>query len=399
MLNISGELVHRARIALPPESVAIVQLRDISMPDDGRGVVAEERILLQGKQAPIPFTLKADRERLRDGASYAVRAAIFMGARPTWVSEPLTVDVKSGSVDLGTVMLNPFRAEAFTSNLLCGDLKIRIGFARDSMLLSVAGETIEMKQAGQGEGAKFVAVSDPATTFSTKGDRGTLVLRGKAYPECRMERAEDRIFRAIGNEPGWRLELIDGQLFLEWAYGAQKLKMPALPAGVTADFTRYAGKSEGRDVRVTIFNRLCADAMSGMPYPKTVAVEIGDVSLQGCGGEPASLLWGPEWVVEDIDKRGIIDNSRVTINFGRDGRVAGRASCNAYMGSYTLTGEGVNFSQMAGTLKACPEALMRQEGLFLQILKDVKRFEITPEGALILATDDNRTLKAFRTTQ
>lgn len=110
----------------------------------------------------------------------------------------------------------------------------------------------------------------------------------------------------------------------------------------------------------------------------------------------ATLLRSGEWVVEDINAGGIIDRSRVTIRFGDDGRVAGKASCNSFMGRYTQTGNGLVFAGIATTMMACPTALMDQEREFLEILGAVTRFELTPDGALILHTDDQRTLKARR---
>lgn len=112
--------------------------------------------------------------------------------------------------------------------------------------------------------------------------------------------------------------------------------------------------------------------------------------------EPATLLKGEEWVIEDINAEGIIDRSRVTIRFGDDGRVAGKASCNNFMGGYSLTKNGLSFTQMATTMMACPTALMDQERKFLMILGMVTQFELKPDGALILQTDDKRTITARR---
>ena len=60
-----------------------------------------------------------------------------------------------------------------------------------------------------------------------------------------------------------------------------------------------------------------------MFYPLTVTVERPEGMLSGCGGEPASLLLGPEWVVESIDGDTLIGNSRPTIAFNEEGQVAG----------------------------------------------------------------------------
>lgn len=204
------------------------------------------------------------------------------------------------------------------------------------------------------------------------------------------------VFRARGNEPGWQLEIRENRLTLVTNYGETRIEAATPAAETTPAFRRYVAKTDGADLTATIFNRPCADSMSGMPHPNTVEVLLAGKTLQGCGGEPAVLLQGAEWVVEDINGAGIVDNSRATLHFSADGRVAGRASCNTYTGAYTLTGEGLTISKAATTRKACSPALMRQEEAFLEVLRNVQRFEVTPDGALILHAGDRRTITARR---
>jgi heat shock protein HslJ len=128
--------------------------------------------------------------------------------------------------------------------------------------------------------------------------------------------------------------------------------------------------------------------MSGMPYPQRVRVEIEGEQLLGCGGDPARLLQGGEWVVEDILGGGIIDRSRVTLRFWQDGRLTGRASCNNLMGQYQLSGEGLAIGQAATTRMACSPALMEQEQRVLNSLAQVQRFDIDDTGALLLYTSE-----------
>jgi heat shock protein HslJ len=204
------------------------------------------------------------------------------------------------------------------------------------------------------------------------------------------------MFRARGNEPGWRLDIVGDRMTLVTQYGEKRL-VTATPAAQRTDtFTRYAARVEGSDVTATIFNRACKDTMTGMPHPHAVEVVLDEKKLTGCGGDPAALLQGREWVVEDINGRGIIDRSRATLNFGPDGRVSGRSSCNNYTAQYSLTGEGLTVSKAAGTMMACEPALMQQESRFLDVLQNVRRFDLGPDGALILRTDDRRTITARR---
>ena len=146
-------------------------------------------------------------------------------------------------------------------------------------------------------------------------------------------------------------------------------------------------------IRVQLSDQLCQDSMSGMSYPQQVSVQVEGSQLDGCGGEPGRLLQGGEWVVEDINGAGIIDRSRVTLNFWQDGRVTGRASCNHFAGHYELTGEGLSIGEAAVTRMACAPALMMQEQRVLDNVRQVQGFELDSTGALLLRSAAG-TLKA-----
>jgi uncharacterized lipoprotein YbaY len=140
LLFIKGTLSYRTRIARPPESRASVELRDTSVAD-GR-VIAEQRIDLQGRQVPIPFELAVNRAQFTEGKQYSVRDAVLVGARATWVSEPVVVAPKQQTLDLGMLMMAPFTAQAFTSALQCGDQKVTVGVV-DVMRLTVGDRSFD----------------------------------------------------------------------------------------------------------------------------------------------------------------------------------------------------------------------------------------------------------------
>jgi heat shock protein HslJ len=201
------------------------------------------------------------------------------------------------------------------------------------------------------------------------------------------------VLRAHGNEPSWSLEI--GST-LRFRTGGTSIE-GAAPAARTQDgVRRHDGTVQGRAIAVAIREQRCMDSMSGMPYPRSVEVLIDGRTYRGCGGNPDDLLTGVEWVVEDIGGAGIVDRSRATLNFQGDGRVSGRGSCNAYAGSYTLTGESLAFGKVAASMMACTPALMQQEQRFFEVLQLVHRFEISDTGALILIARDGRKITARR---
>ncbi|MEZ5997966.1 MAG: YbaY family lipoprotein [Hyphomonas sp.] len=111
---------------------------------------------------------------------------------------------------------------------------------------------------------------------------------------------------------------------------------------------------------------------------------------------PQPALTGAEWIVEDVNRTGIIDASHISMAFGTDGRVTGLASCNNYTGSYTQDGSALTVGPLAMTRKMCPEALMNQEMKFTGILARVTGFSFDETGALVLLTGEGETLTARR---
>jgi heat shock protein HslJ/uncharacterized lipoprotein YbaY len=392
--HITGALSYKARIALPPEALAIVELSDPTVP--GGRLVAEQRIALEGRQVPIPFTLAVERAALLPEQTYFVRGVVLSDGLAAWITDEVPLDPSVKSLDLGTIMMRPYEPIPFASELVCGDQPIRVGFLEDRMRLQVGDRIFDLRQALSGSGARYVAFADPTTSFWSKGDRGMLEIAGMAYPECIPLETAKTPFRASGNEPFWSLELTDKRVELNTDLGETRINVALTEQELLEDGRRYRNLIEDGDLVVSILDRPCVDTMSGMPHPATVEIQLDDRRLEGCGGDPGTLLQGPEWVVEDIAGGGIIDRSRITLNFGADGRLWGRASCNTYQGEYTLTGETLTLALSATTMMACAPALMDQERKVFDVLGRIRAFELDPTGALILKADDGRTLLARR---
>lgn len=226
MHRISGELIYLVRIALPPDSVATVELRNAQASED-TPPIAEQKITLNGKQVPVPFSLAVERSKLKPGETYHLYGDIHDGRKQRWTSEAVVIDPQEPDITLGALLLKP------------------------------SGSTLRL-----------------------------------------------------------------------------------------------------------------------------IPVAMEEIT-------------GTEWVVEDINGGGIIDRSRVTLTFGEDGRVGGRASCNSYSAGWTENNGRLTVGHAVSTEMACAEALMNQEQKFLSILPDLKFYATTPEGALILQTVDGRRLRAF----
>jgi heat shock protein HslJ/membrane-bound inhibitor of C-type lysozyme len=306
--------------------------------------------------------------------------------------------------------------------LACGGRRVTVMPTDEGLRLSVedpAGteRAYDLIRVEAASGARYEAEGDPSTVYWSKGEEATVTVEGEAYPTCTPEQntadentadentsdentddgdtpgeAFTPVFHAAGNEPSWGVDLTDSTMTFRTPEGSRT--SPVQEPVQAGDSTRYV--SEDGTWSLSILEQPCTDTMSGLRYPNTVRVSMDDRTMSGCGGDPAGLLQGETWVVEDIDGGGIIDRSRVTIEFGDDGRVSGMASCNQYSGRYTLTGETLTFSPLAATKKGCATALMQQETRVLSILEGSHRLDWTEDGALWLRADDGRTLTLRR---
>ena len=108
------------------------------------------------------------------------------------------------------------------------------------------------------------------------------------------------------------------------------------------------------------------------------------------------LLQGGEWVIADIGGRGVIDNSHASLHFSEDGHLSGSATCNKMLGSFIILDNRLTISPVGTTMMACPEALMRQERMLLDLLPEVQTYSIDRTGRLVLETKDGVEITAYR---
>jgi putative lipoprotein len=114
MFELTGQITYSERMAIPPQSVAVITLRDVTAPNAASTVVAEQRIDLAGRQVPIAFRITVDRSKLQSQRRYAVRGSIVgSDQRFLWVNQDIRyVDVSKPSVAVGVLTMSRVSGEA-----------------------------------------------------------------------------------------------------------------------------------------------------------------------------------------------------------------------------------------------------------------------------------------------
>lgn len=147
-----------------------------------------------------------------------------------------------------------------------------------------------LSQVRSASGTKYV---EGDIEFWSKGDEAILNVGNQQHLNCALvpwrvpwEDARRRgvEFRAVGNEPGWSLEIQgDKHLLFLGDYGMRRIIMPNPSVQLQGNVRRYHAVSESADLQVEIIEEPCFDNMSAEPFPSRVTVTLNTDIFYGCG--------------------------------------------------------------------------------------------------------------------
>jgi heat shock protein HslJ/uncharacterized membrane protein len=199
-------------------------------------------------------------------------------------------------------------------------------------------------------------------------------------------------FRAIGQEPGWTLEIDEGRsIRFIGDYGERRVHTPAPePEADVAGGVTYRAKTEATDLVVTIRRSDCRDVMSGEPMTHDVTVVVNGTEYRGCGRVlRAGELAGVYWRLAELGGEPATYPERYPhIRFvAEDRRVGGFTTCNRFFGRYEISGrDRIRFTELGSTKVACVDpALARQEQRFMAALQSGNRFAIAGDTLTLFA--------------
>jgi uncharacterized membrane protein len=203
--------------------------------------------------------------------------------------------------------------------------------------------------------------------------------------------AADEKLTARGNEPSWRVDISASAVAFEAPGLGLTFEAPITSRDTKDGRPRIVAQARGETLEMIVTERPCADLMTGMPFPIGVEVSYSGRTFKGCGGEIMTAIEGGWRVIRlgtDLLPQGVI----ATVVFDREGRASGRSGCNRFTGTYTLSGEGLSFGQIAGTRMACPPAEMDTERRFLDLMQKVTRATPGENGQLRLMAGDEQAM-------
>jgi putative lipoprotein len=180
-------------------------------------------------------------------------------------------------------------AEAKTYVFVCNEDAVYTVQAKDTEAWVFRPEgTLRLRAVPADKGVKY---ADDGFQLWIDGEQARVVETDKKLLTCRNDRRraiweraklEGVDFRAVGNEPGWHLEIQEGQRILLVAdYGASRVVLP-LPEP-TVDAEARTTRWDTGELILEVIGRPCRDSMSGEAFESTVVVNWGDRILRGCG--------------------------------------------------------------------------------------------------------------------
>lgn len=163
---------------------------------------------------------------------------------------------------------------------------------REKAWLFLPKKTIGLPHVPSGSGAKY---SEDQITYWSKGDEALLEIGSEKHTNCRNNRSlaiwEDAKlrgvdFRAIGNEPGWNLEIIKSEkIVFVGDYGQERHEFIITEPSIDqqARTTVYDVQNDKHELSVIIVGRRCRDTMSEEAFETTVSVILDGKKYRGCG--------------------------------------------------------------------------------------------------------------------
>jgi len=106
-----------------------------------------------------------------------------------------------------------------------------------------------------------------------------------AMPTWETARAAGVDFRAVGQEPGWIVDIYtQDRIVALLDYGETRIEFPrGEPTYPAEGATRFSAQRDGHTLSITYRRFPCEDTMSGEAYPSAVEVVIDGRTLNGCG--------------------------------------------------------------------------------------------------------------------
>jgi uncharacterized membrane protein len=160
----------------------------------------------------------------------------------------------------------------------------------DTVDLHLPSRTLRLTRAESASGARFASAE---ASFWSRGSEAVVEIDGNTLSGCRSDdetspwadaRGRGVRYRAVGQEPGWHIEVHPGSVSFVGDYGDTSWEGIAPALEVHPDGDRLTWRSDGDPpLELVVTDTPCFDVMSGEPFATTATVRLGSRAYTGCG--------------------------------------------------------------------------------------------------------------------
>lgn len=207
---VTGEVLYRERIALPPNAVLSVQLADVSLADAPAKVLGEQTIDPAGK-VPVKFSIPFDPTAIKPNLSYALQARISVDGKLWFINDtrhsldPLTAGPQTILVKMVRNQEPAAEATIFDRDWVADEIGGAAVLDKAKPTLRIAADG---KVSGRGGCNGFFG---SAKADGSKIEFGQMGSTQMACEQPVMDQ-EHKFHQALGSAASFRIE--DGKLIL-----------------------------------------------------------------------------------------------------------------------------------------------------------------------------------------
>jgi membrane-bound inhibitor of C-type lysozyme/uncharacterized membrane protein len=161
---------------------------------------------------------------------------------------------------------------------------------QEEMALWLDDRSVVLARVPSGSGTKY---TKGEITFWSKGEQAILDVDKQRFTDCvnaphRVPWEEARRrgvdFRAVGNEPGWSVEIqLDRQLLFVGDYGMNRVMIANPEFERVGKLRIYSAKDEHNSITVEVVDTPCTDTMKGNTFASEVVMQVNGQRYTGCG--------------------------------------------------------------------------------------------------------------------
>jgi membrane-bound inhibitor of C-type lysozyme len=174
----------------------------------------------------------------------------------------------------------------------CSDgqrLVMRNLFREKAIAIDFHDGTRRLDQTASASGVRY---ADAVVTFWTKGSAATLERQGAPAVKCEERRAQSLredarvrgvVFRALGNEPGWVLEIGPAdKVSFTTNFGEQRSDFAQAQRTATGAVVTYSAQQGTQSIKARLKAERCVDD-GEVEFDHVATVEFAGQSYRGCG--------------------------------------------------------------------------------------------------------------------